>query len=451
MRMKPAFAALAATLLAGPLAGQTATTPPTPIHTPVLMTPIEAAGTGLAPEVGVRVVLDATGRVREVEVLSIEPSSGLDAVFEQVTRETLLDWRYAPARRDGLPVETTLTWSVKFPSRTPDAAGPEVVRGTDPPEVERFAWRDLAVAERSAFNHRREMLRLPHEKRLELLQENLAKASRFLDAKKIREAATARFLVYTDAPDPKIGEILASNLEAVFSTLDGLLGGGITTQPDRYKIVAVLFSTEAAFQNAQSSVVGIEWAAGVYSPVGLILFHMQMPSNQALLSTMIHEATHAYLDRYIARPGVVLPRWLDEGFAEYVGNSEIRKGEIVAGKTRRVELYRGPWGEARGPASTSRTLDQLKDALKKGDAASLQELLAADISTFYGEKRQSYYGTSWLLVHFLNQGEVGWDEAKFPQLVLYIAEGYPPLAAFRQVYGDPDEFDAAFKQYIRKF
>ena len=451
MRMKPTFAALAATLLCGPLVGQAATTPPTPIRTPTLMTPIEAAGTGLAPEVGVRVKLDATGRVREVEVLSIEPSSNLDAVFEQVTRETLLDWRYAPARRDGLPIETTLTWSVKFPSRTVQPGGAEVVGGTDPPEVERFAWRDLAVAERSAFNRRREVLLLPHEKRLELLQENLAKASRFLDAKRTREAATPRFLVYTDAPDPKIGEMLASNLEAVFNTLDRLLGSGITTQPERSKIVAVLFSTEAAFREAQSDIVGIEWAAGVYSPVGLILFHMQMPSNQALLSTMIHEATHAYLDRYIARPGVVLPRWLDEGFAEYVGNSEIRKGEIVAGKTRRVELYRGPWGLARGPASTSRTLDQLKDTLKKGDAASLRELLAADISTFYGEKRESYYGTSWLLVHFLNQGEEGWDELKFPQLVLYIAEGYPPLAAFHQVYGDPDEFDAAFKLYIRKF
>ena len=106
---------------------------------------------------------------------------------------------------------------------------------------------------------------------------------------------------------------------------------------------------------------------------------------------------------------------------------------------------------ARGKASTSHTLDQLKDAVKKGTAASLRELIEADISTFYGEKRKSYYGTSWLLVHFLNKGEEGWDEEKFPRLVLYIAEGYPPLEAFQQVYGDPEELDAAFQRYIRKF
>ena len=45
----------------------------------------------------------------------------------------------------------------------------------------------------------------------------------------------------------------------------------------------------------------------------------------------------------------------------------------------------------------------------------------------------------------------GWDEEKFPQLMLYVAEGYPPLEAFKQVYGDPDELDDAFQRYIRKF
>ena len=438
-------------LLYGSLAAQTATAPPTPIRTPPPMTPIDAAGTGLAPEVSVQVVLDKTGRVREVEVLSIKPPSSLDEIFKQVTRETLLDWRYAPARRDGQPVETTMSWTVQFPPRIPQTGEPKLVGEGATTPTERFAWRSLAVAEHAVRNRRREVLLLPHKKRLELLYERIEKAKRFLNEKQTREFTTSQFLVYTDSPDSKTGEVLASNLEGVYGTLDGLLGRRMTTQPDRYKIVVVLFSSEFAFRNAQSSIEGIEWAAGVYSPVGLVLFHLQMPSNQALLSTMIHEATHAYLDRYIVRPGIVLPRWLDEGFAEYVGNSEIRKGKIVAGKTRRVELYRGPWGVARGKASTSHTLDQLKDAVKKGTAASLRELIEADISTFYGEKRKSYYGTSWLLVHFLNKGEEGWDEEKFPRLVLYIAEGYPPLEVFQQVYGDPDELDAAFQRYIRKF
>lgn len=451
MRTKFPSSCLLATLLFGTMGARAATTPPTPLHTPPLMTPLDAAGTGLAPEVSVQVTLDVTGRVRRVEVLSIRPSSDLDAVFELVTRETLLNWRYAPARRDGRPVETTMKWTVQFPPRIPQREGSVRIGAGLPAPVERFAWRGLAIADSTTRDRRRELLMLPYEKRRELLNEKLELARRHLHEKQIRKFTTPQFLVYTDAPDPKTGEILASNLEAVYATLDELLGDRMSVQPDLYRIVVVLFSSESAYHRAQTSVEGIEWAAGCYSPVGLILFHLEMPSNQALLSVMIHEATHAYLDRYIARPGVVLPRWLDEGFAEYVGNSQIRKGKLVPGKTRRVELYPGPWGVVRGTASTSRTLDQLKTAVHKGTAASLGELIEADRSTFYGEKRSTYYGTAWLLVHFLNQGEKGWDESKFPQLILYVAEGYPPLEAFRQIYGDPDEFDAAFKQYIRKF
>lgn len=451
MRTKLPSWCLLATLVFGATGAQSAITPPTPLHTPSLMTPVDAAGTGLAPEVSVEVTLDDKGRVRKVEVLSIRPSSDLDAVFEQVTRETLMDWRYAPARRDGQSVETTMSWTVQFPPRVPQMGAPKLADEGAPAPAQRFAWRSLAVAEHAARDWRRDLLLLPYEKRRDLLNEKLELAERQLRKKDIRKFSTPQFLVYTDAPDPKTGEVLASNLEAVYATLDGLLGNRMSAQPDRYRIVVVLFSSESAYHQARNHVRGLEWSAGCYSPVGLILFHLEMPSNQALLSTMIHEATHAFLDRYIARPGVVFPRWLDEGFAEYVGNSQIRKGKIVPGKTRRVELYRGPWGVVRGKASTSHTLDQLKTAVKKGEAASLRELIEADINTFYGEKRRSYYGTSWLLIHFLNMGQEGWDEKKFPQLVLYIAEGYPPLEAFRQVYGDPDELDAAFQRYIRKF
>ena len=54
-----------------------------------------------------------------------------------------------------------------------------------------------------------------------------------------------------------------------------------------------------------------------------------MSTSEALLGTMMHEATHAFVDRHMTEPGRYLPRWLGEGFAEYVGYSEVRKGRLI--------------------------------------------------------------------------------------------------------------------------
>ena len=37
------------------------------------------------------------------------------------------------------------------------------------------------------------------------------------------------------------------------------------------------------------------------------------------------------------------------------------------------------------------------------------------------------------------------------RLMLYVAEGYPPPEAFRQVYGEPGELEQAFRDYVKKF
>ena len=48
-------------------------------------------------------------------------------------------------------------------------------------------------------------------------------------------------------------------------------------------------------------------------------------------------------------------------------------------------------------------------------------------------------------------GPRGGGGPPFPQLVVYVAEGYPPNAAFRSLYGAPEAADAAFAQYVKSF
>jgi hypothetical protein len=77
--------------------------------------------------------------------------------------------------------------------------------------------------------------------------------------------------------------------------------------------------------------------------------------------------------------------------------------------------------------------------------------MRASFPVFYGERRELYYSLSWLLVHFLRHGEEGWAETLFPDLMLYLVEGYDPEASLRAVYGvDEAEMAERFRAYVRK-
>lgn len=431
-------------LLVGALAGVVASTPPVekppvPLYTPELRSPLEAGGTGLAPEVSVRVTIDAKGRVSSVEIAAIRPSSAYDEVFKDVVQETLERWRYAPATQNGEPVPTTLSWTIQFPA-------------TEAHQEQRteLGWR-FASSDGDLVEMRQRILSLPVEQRARFLQEQAGVAKDLLNEHAVQKFNSQRFMVFTDGPNPDTARVLAGNLEATFDTLRGLLGQGVDPQPEPYRVVVFMYSSEAQFNELKKRVRAAEWSGGFYNPLGILAFQMQMPSNEALLGVMLHEATHAYIDRYLSRPGTSFPRWLDEGFSEYVGNSQITKGQLIPGRTRKTELYRTPWMAVRGTAQVRYSVVEVRKAMKAGTALTVDEIVGASIDEFYGERRDLYYPMSWLLVHFLRHGQPGWADDAFPRLVLYVAEGYPPREALRATYGDPALIEAAFRAYVMKF
>ena len=78
-------------------------------------------------------------------------------------------------------------------------------------------------------------------------------------------------------------------------------------------------------------------------------------------------------------------------------------------------------------------------------------MLDASPEIFYGERSRLFYASAWLLVHYLRDGSPEGAANRFPQLLLYLAEGYPQLAAFRAVYGAVDSADAEFRSYVKQF
>ncbi|MEO7793368.1 MAG: energy transducer TonB [Thermoanaerobaculia bacterium] len=420
----------------GLLAEPTFAEGPLALHAPALLVPDETAGLGLAPEVAVKLAIDARGVVTGVEVTSITPASEYDALFRDRVIETLSSWRFAPATEKGKAVASTLDWRVRFPAK---AFAEETIQALAP----------LPGAD--AEQRRALVLTLPVSQRRRILETETRTAITFLDPKRTHEFATPRFVVRSDADEERVAATVAGNLESIFNVLRDELLPGIALQPEPFKVQVFVFRTAAQHQALVSQSAPFENSAGYYHPAGLISLHLEQAVSDHVLSILLHEATHAFLDRHILRPGVALPRWLGEGFAEYVGNSAIQKGRLQPGKT-----FVHKYAFERGRVASFETfagsrLEEAKEALRRGKGLGVQEMLEASPEIFYGEERDLYYSSAWLLVHYLRDGGAGWSTGRFPQLLLYFAEGYPPGAAFRTLYGDPQAGDAAFRQYVKSF
>ena len=416
--------------------------PPLPLRTPELETPVETAGTGLAPEVQVRVHIDSRGRVDDVALLRITPESEFDELFRGAARETLLRWRYAPAVRDGRPVETTLSWTVQFRPRQSGAQEELTAPGT-------FRAGGRAEDPRQEFRER--VLSLPLDQRRGLLQKLVGNGMRHLAPGKLTKFASPRVLVYTDAPDPEAARLVAGNVESVFNVVQGLLDPGVEPQREENRVVVFLCGARAGFERLREGVIAGEWVNGFYHPVGLLAFHMEMPTDQSLTALMLHEATHAYVDRYVVRPGVPLPVWFGEGLAEYIGNSDVRDKQLVPGRTRRREVLRTPFLLESVRSRALYSVEEMRGEIRAGTAPTLARLLTTPASEFYADRPDVFYSMSWLAVHFLRHGDPGWAIERFPRLVLYLAEGYPSTAVVGALYGEPAELEQSFRKYILRF
>jgi hypothetical protein len=267
---------------------------PLAIHAPPLQVPEQTAGSGLAPEAAVKISIGARGDVTEVDVVSIVPSSDYDELFRKRLVDTISKWRFAPATENGKPVPSTLDWRVRFPARPAQA--------TDVIDV------NAPLVGSDAEQRRSAVLALPQEQRRKLLAAQTATGLRFLDPKRKQAAASPRFAVHSDADDAKVAATVAGNLEAIFNVLAQELLPGITLQPEPYKLQVMVYRDRASYEALIREMPVYEWSAGFYSPAGMIAFHLELPSNDALMSLLLHEATHAFLDRHVVRPGVALPR-----------------------------------------------------------------------------------------------------------------------------------------------
>lgn len=379
--------------------------------------------------------VDAEGRVTAVEIDTIDPPGVADEALREWFDREARRWRYAPARPKGVPIaaETRLVLRYTFSAETGDGA---VVS----------PW----LRSETATERRAETFQAAPDRQRAALTELVVKAEALLAPDHRRGVQGERVRLRADIPDDTSAGVLAQNVEATFATLDHLFGAAVPPQPWPLPLEVVVYRSRAQLFQLRQQVGAPSFAEGFFVAPGLVALHTEFSSVDELLSLLIHESTHAWYERFVQRPGTVAPEWLSEGFAEYLGNSDIRKGQLVPGRTqkRRYEIANGvPWRVETGQALT---LEALRKAHRKGEGLSFSDLLRADRALFYGERAAQFYPSAWVMVHFLRHGEKGW-ESKFSELLLAIAEGWDPSAAVESIYGAPPaELEGRYRQYLLK-
>ena len=228
---------------------------PLAIHSPGLRVPEETAGSGVAPEAAVKISIDARGAVTHVEVVSITPSTEQDEYFRRDLVKTLLQWRFAPATKDGKPEPSTLEWRVRFPAK-PRQVTDSIDVTTSP----------LPGAD--AEQRRSQVLALPQEQRRKLLEAQATTALRFLDAKRREDVSTPRFVVHCDADDRKVAATVGNNLEVIFNVLETELLSGIRLSPRPYKMQVFVYRDRASYVSSCSRDADLRILGRLLQPCG---------------------------------------------------------------------------------------------------------------------------------------------------------------------------------------
>ncbi len=144
-----------------------------------------------------------------------------------------------------------------------------------------------------------------------------------------------------------------------------------------------------------------------------------------------HEGFHQFA---YSRFGNDLPMWVNEGLAEFFGESVMVENRLILGQT------------------TPRVLDTVKNAIESNKHVDFRTMLTMtpqkwNAAVTSGDAAMNYH-QSWSMVHFLVYGDGGKYVGPFETYLRHLNNGLPSEEAFVRVFGpNIDQFEAAWKKY----
>lgn len=240
------------------------------------------------------------------------------------------------------------------------------------------------------------------------------------------EASSDHFVIYADDKDADIRKF-AENLERYHSAMAYLLGIKADRPSPSNRVTIYVVGDQSDIRKLAGTGGRV---AGFYIPrAGGSRAFVQDIRNQRgypHFSTIVllHEYAHHFL---MTSTRFAMPRWLNEGSAEF---------------------YAAAGFDDEGGVLIGRPAQHRAGELARADPVHVRELLErAAYDRDRGAGRDSFYGKSWLLYHYLT-----FSDERAGQLAQYqrnLAGGMPSLAAGEAAFGDLDVLEGELKSYMR--
>jgi len=284
----------------------------------------------------------------------------------------------------------------------------------------------------------------------------LARAERLIRDRNYRAASSERYRVQTD--DPRLDARAAVGLlDAFRAWFDRFWQGRLELGPYDEQSRVFLFYSFHKF----NELLGGDYRYRAHRPAGhygapfdAITLHTDAGDPGGLADSLIHEAAHQLTDQRLFSGDALASRWVAEGLAHYFGfthedeSGGFQRG-VVGGKS--AELIRGARG---GGADCRAALQSGRKAFKQAGAkagALVERVISIrDPNRFYGDEAPLNYAVSWLLVHYLLDGD---DGARADGFVRYLererrGQGGPE-ALYRETGLGPAELGAAVTGHVK--
>jgi tetratricopeptide (TPR) repeat protein len=243
------------------------------------------------------------------------------------------------------------------------------------------------------------------------------------------EVRSAHFTVMTNSGE-KNGRHVAAQFEEIRSMFQNTLTSLRVDPPQPIVILA------AKDENTMKALLPEDWEvkghvhhAGMYQQgedKHYVLMQLDMGGNNPF-HTLYHEYTHALLHLNYSR----LPLWLDEGLAEFFGNSELGDKESKTGTVDENHL---------------RFLNESK-------LLPIETLLEVDYnSPYYNEANRAsvFYAQSWALIHYLLMDPEARQKQLLPKFFAAWDKTGNQIQAAQESFGDLKRFGQVVEAYSHK-
>jgi len=182
-----------------------------------------------------------------------------------------------------------------------------------------------------------------------------------------------------------------------------------------------LFKTEADYHDAG----GLPGSAGIFTGSALMAVAGEH-ADDSVWHIVQHEGFHQFA-RAVIRGD--LPTWLNEGIAEYFGESLFTGDGFVSGLI---------------PPSRLRRVQQ---EIRSGRFKSIKAMMFTGHEQWNRTMSIANYDQAWSMVHFLAHAENGRYQTAFVSFMQLIGRGVQWPTAWKQTFGEADGFEERWKQW----